>query len=169
MTPQQLVGLGSRLFALWLALTSVGAIASFLVAPMPEGAPKGLGLSMWIAYLLGAAALWFFPMAVAHRILPRTSHTNAMSAGAFEIARAGACLIGLWLFVKTLPGAAWYIFRMAAVTSAGAAIEAFNTDAKVDMAVIIFQLVLAGILILKAESFARLAVSSAGSTEDMKQ
>jgi hypothetical protein len=169
MTPQQLVGLGSRLFALWLALTSVGAIASFLVAPMPEGAPKGLGLSMWIAYLLGAAALWFFPMAVAHRILPRTSHTNAMSAGAFEIARAGACLIGLWLFVKTLPGAAWYIFRMAAVTSAGAAIEAFNTDAKVDMAVIIFQLVLAGILILKAESFARLAVSSTGSTEDMKQ
>lgn len=58
---------------------------------------------------------------------------------------------------------------MAMVTSSGSAIEAFNTDAKVDMAVIIFQLVLAGILILKSESFALFAISPAGSIKDLQQ
>ena len=160
MTPQQLVGLGIRLFALWLALTSIGSLSAIWSALLPEGAPKGLGIGIGIAYLVGAAVLWFLPMAVAHRLLPRTSHTNAISAGGFEIARAGACLLGLWLLVKTLPTAAWYVFRMAAVTSAGPAIDAFNSDAKVDMAVIVFQLVLAALLIAKSEAFAKLAVSA---------
>ena len=160
MTPQQLVGLGIRLFALWLALTSIGSLSAIWSAQLPEGAPKGLGIGIGIAYLVGAAVLWFLPMAVAHRLLPRTSHTNAISAGGFEIARAGACLLGLWLLVKTLPTAAWYVFRMAAVTSAGPAIDAFNSDAKVDMAVIVFQLVLAALLIGKSEAFAKLAVSA---------
>ena len=165
MTPQQLVGLGVRLFALWLALTSIGTMTAIFSTPMPEGAPKGLGMALGGAYLLGAAALWFLPMAVAHRLLPRTSHSNAISAGGFEIARAGACLLGLWLFVKTLPSAAWYIFRMAAVTTVTPAMDAFNADAKVDMAVIVFQLALAAVLILKSESFAKLAVSPANSDE----
>lgn len=168
MTPQQLVGLGVRLFAIWLALTSIGTITAILSTSMPENAPIGLGIGMGVAYLVGAAVLWFLPMAVAHRLLPRTSHSNAMSGGAFEIARAGACLLGLWLLVKTLPNAAWYIFRMAVVSGSAPAIEAFNADAKVDMAVIAFQLVLGAMLILKSESFARLALDSAHSTEDVE-
>lgn len=167
MTPQQLVGLGVRLFALWLALTSLGTISAIWSAQLPEGAPKGLGIVMGIAYLIGAAALWFFPMVVAHRLLPRTSHSNAMSAGGFEIARAGACLLGLWLLVKTLPTAAWYIFRMAAVTTVTSAIDAFNSDAKVDMAVIVFQLVLAVVLIVKSEAFARVAVPVPNSSPEV--
>lgn len=102
-------------------------------------------------------------------MLPRTSHTNAISAGGFEIARAGACLLGLWLLVKTLPTAAWYIFRMAALTSAGPAIDAFNSDAKVDMAVIVFQLLLAAVLIAKSEAFAKLAVSAPKSLPEVEE
>jgi hypothetical protein len=158
MTPQQLVGLGVRLFALWLALTSIASISAILTAQMPEGAPKGLGVGLGVAYLIAAAVLWFAPMMVAHRLLPRTSHTNSISAGGFEIARAGACLVGLWLLVKTLPSAAWYIFRMVALAGAGPAIDVFNSDAKLDMAVIVFQLALAVVVILKSEAFARVAV-----------
>ncbi|GAB2583222.1 hypothetical protein GCM10027034_14200 [Ramlibacter solisilvae] len=169
MTPQQLVGLGVRLFALWLALTSIGTITAILSTQLPEGAPKGLGIGMGVAYLVGSAVLWFFPMVVAHRLLPRTTQSNALSAGAIEIARAGACLLGLWLFVKTLPTAAWYVFRMAVVTGSAPAIEAFNADAKVDMAVIVFQLVLAATLILKSDSFATFAVSSSDSTGDLER
>lgn len=166
MTPQQLVGLGVRLFALWLALTSIGTISAIWSTPLPDGTPKGLGIGLGIAYLVGAGGLWFLPMAVAHRLLPRTSHTNAISAGGFEIARAGTCLLGLWLLVKTLPAAAWYIFRMAALTSAGPAIDAFNSDAKVDMAVIVFQLGLAVVLIVKSEAFARAAVPATNSSPE---
>lgn len=159
MTPQQLVGLGVRLFALWLALRSVGILATILSTPMPDGAPRGLGMAMGAAYLLVAVVLWLLPMTVAHRLLPRTSHGNVISVGGFEIARVGACLLGLWLAIKTLPTAAWYVFRMVAVTTLTPAIEAFNVEAKVDMAVIIFQLALAAMLIVKSESFARLAVA----------
>jgi hypothetical protein len=163
MTPQQLVGLGVRLFALWLALTSIGTLSAFFTTEFPDGAARNVGISLPVVYLIGAAILWFLPMVVAHRLLPRTGHTNLISAGGFEIARAGACLLGLWLLVKTLPTAAWYIFRMVAVTSAGPAIDAFNSDAKIDMGVILFQLVLALVLIVKSEAFARLAVSTGSS------
>ena len=166
MTPQQIVGLGIRLFALWLALTSIGMITAFLSTQMPEGTPRGMGIGMGIAYVVGAVVLWFMPMAVAHRVLPRTSHSNTISAGPFDIARTGASLLGLWMLVKTLPSAAWYVFRMAAVMSSTPAIEAFNADAKVDMAVIVFQLFLAIVLILKSDSFARFAVSPAQSYEE---
>ena len=163
MTPQQFVGLGVRLFALWLAMTSIGTISVFWSSELPEGAPKGLAIGMFFAYFVGAAVLWFLPMVVAHRLLPRTSHTNSVSAGGFEIARAGACLLGLWLLIKTLPTAAWYIFKMAAATSAGSAIDAFNSDAKVDLAVIVFQLVLAAVVFVQSEAFARVAMSAPGS------
>jgi len=169
MTPQQLVGLGVRLFAVWLALTSIGTISAIWSAQLPEGAPKGLGIGLGVTYLVGAAALWFLPMAVAHRLLPRTSHTNAISAGGFEIARAGTCLLGLWLLVRTLPTAAWYVFKMAALTSVGPAIDAFNSDAKADMAVIAFQLAVAVVLIVKSEAFARLAVSETNSSPEVDE
>jgi hypothetical protein len=169
MTPQQLVGLGVRLFAVWLALNTIGTLAAILTAQLPEEAPKGLGIGMGVAYLLGAAALWFMPMVVAHRLLPRTSHANAMSAGGFEIARAGSCLLGLWLLIKTLPTLAWYVFKMAAATTAGPAIDAFNSDAKIDMAIIAFQLAIALVLIAKSEAFARLAVSETRSRAEVDE
>jgi hypothetical protein len=125
-----------------------------------------LGIGLGVAYLVGAVALWFLPMAVAHRLLPRTSHTNAISAGGFEIARAGTCLLGLWLLVKTLPTIVWYVFKIAAVTSAGLAIDAFNSDAKVDLAVILFQFAVAIVLIVKSEALARLAVADTNSSQE---
>jgi hypothetical protein len=169
MTPQQLVGLGVRLFAVWLALTSIGTTSAIWSAQLPERTPKGLGIGLGVTYLVGAAALWFLPMTVAHRLLPRTSHTNAISAGGFEIARAGTCLLGLWLLVRTLPTAAWYVFKMAAVTSVGPAIDAFNSDAKADMAVIVFQLAVAIVLIVKSDAFARLAVSEINSSAEVDE
>jgi hypothetical protein len=57
MTPQQLVGLSVRLFAFWLALTSIGTISALWNTQLPEGTPKGLGIGMGVAYLIGAAAL----------------------------------------------------------------------------------------------------------------
>jgi hypothetical protein len=169
MTPQQLVGLGVRLFAVWLALTSIGTLSALLTTQLPEGTPKALGIGLNVAYLVGAAALWFLPMAVAHRLLPRTSHTNAIFAGGFEIARAGTCLLGLWLLIKTLPTIAWYVFKMAAVTSVSPAIDAFNSDAKVDMAVIVFQLSVAVILIVKSAAFASLAVSHTQADQEVDE
>jgi len=147
-------------------LTSVGTMVTLFSTTMPDGAPRGLGMAMAMAYLLVASVLWFLPMTVAHRLLPRTNHSNAISAGGFEVARVGACLLGLWMIVKTLPTAAWYVFRMVAVTTVTPAIDAFNLDAKVDMAVILFQLALGTVLIMKSESFARLAVVPANSNRD---
>jgi hypothetical protein len=169
MTPQQLVGLGVRLFAVWLALTSIGTISAIWSTQLPDGAPKALGIGLGVAYLIGAAALWFLPMAVAHRLLPRTSHTNLISAGGFEIARAGTCLLGLWLMIKTLPTVAWYLFKMVALTSVGPAIDAFNSDAKADMAVIVLQLAVAVVLIVRSEAFAKLAVPEPNSSPDVDE
>ena len=78
-------------------------------------------------------------------------------------------MLGLWLLIKTLPTLAWYVFKMVALTSVGPAIDALNSDAKIDMAVIVFQLAVAVVLIVKSEAFARFAVSETNSGPELDE
>lgn len=160
MTPQQLIGVGVRLFALWLfirALPYLGSIPGQLMAmsvPGSEGAPA-LSYGIGIAYLIGGVLLWFFPMVVAHRLLPRTSHTNTLSFQAHELARVGCGLLGLWLFAIELPALTWFLFRAFLVTGSASSFSTLDGQAKLEVIVAVVELVIAVILITKSEVFAR--------------
>lgn len=175
MTPQQLIGIAVRLFAIWLGISSIayfstipGSIAS---AQMPEGN------SVAVAYTIGSACigsglfLWFFPMLVAHKLLPRTQHTNYLSFQAHELARVGCSLLGLWLFAKALPSLVWFVFRSFVVIDAGASFSALDAATKLEIGVALFELLFALVLILKSRAFANLlepAISNISDSDDSK-
>jgi hypothetical protein len=157
MTPQQLIGIGVRLFAVWLGLVSVSYFVSVPTALAASGLAS-VGYAIGAAYLAGALALWFFPMFVAHKLLPRTQFENRLSFQAHELARVGCSLFGLWLFAKTLPTVAWFIFRSFLFIEASSSFSAISTEAKLELAVSVFELAVGLLLIAKAGVFARIVI-----------
>ncbi|MDO8458141.1 MAG: hypothetical protein Q7T07_14665 [Burkholderiaceae bacterium] len=162
MTPQQLIGVGVRLFATWLVMSSI----TYLVA-IPDQLSNSPGLAdganavsyaIAVAYMLGALLLWFFPMVIAHRLIPKTQHNNRLSFQAQELARVGCGLMGLWVFAKTLPTLTWFFFRAFLVAGSTSSFSTLDSQAKLDIFVAAFELAFAVVLIVKAGTFAKIVV-----------
>jgi hypothetical protein len=161
MTPQQFIGLGVRLFAVWLAITSVAYFTSLpaALASLPkEPGPLAISLAFGAAYVLAALLLWFFPMVIAHRVLPSTHHTNHLTLGANDLARTGVALLGLWLLAKALPALVWFFFRSLVFAGPGSTFSSLGVDAQLDIAVSVFNVVLALFFVLRARTVAALVV-----------
>jgi hypothetical protein len=163
MTAQQLIGVGVRLFAVWLILTSVAyfvAIPNQLLAGPIAGGGSAAALSyaIAIAYFLGAVFLWFFPMVVANRLLPRSHYANRIAFQAQELARVGCSLLGLWLFAKALPSLIWFLFRAFILVGSSSSYSALDAQLRVELGVAVVELAFAVLIIAKAGAFAKLVV-----------
>jgi len=156
MTPQQLVGIGVRLFAIWLGVASITYLIG-IPAAMRDNMSEEMQrvtYAMGVAYVLATLVFWFFPMWVAHQLLPRTKFDNRLSARPHEVARVGAALIGLWFCARALPSLADLVFRAFLLDSAGSTFSALGQDMKLYLADAVFELILGVVLIVKARMFA---------------
>lgn len=161
MTAQQFVGLAIRLFAVWLVLTSIAYFTSIpaALASVPTGSETTASVAMTIgvSYVAAALLLWFFPMFVAHKLLPRTQHNDHLAFPARELARVGCCLLGLWLFAKAVPSMVWLLLRsMIMVEGSSSSFAALSSDSKLELAVAAFECVFAMLIVFRAGSFAKL-------------
>lgn len=105
MTPQQFVGFGVRLFAIWLLLGGVSSYGSYFAALRQPGVGEAAWTFLLVPtmYCIVAAALWLFPMSVAHWLVPKTRFENVLSAAPLELGRVGTAMLGLWLVATSLP------------------------------------------------------------------
>ena len=167
MTPQQILGAGIRLFAVWLALSCIAyfsAIPSALSASAVESGDSIMASRVvGVLYVIAALLLWFFPMAVAHKLLPKTSHFNSLNIHGFELARAGAGLLGLWLVAKALPTLSWVVFRAFLFVDMGSNFSALPPEMKLEVAVAVFELLLGLFFVLKSGLLARTVMKADGS------
>lgn len=159
MTPQQLIGTAVRLFAIWLAITSIAYFSTIptTLQTSPNGSDSGITVAyaLGCTYIITALLLWFFPMLVAQKLVPRTQHTNHLSVHSQDLARVGCALLGLWLFSKALPTLIWLLFSSFLFTEAsGSTFSGLSPDAKLDVAVSFFELIFAVVVIVKARTFA---------------
>jgi hypothetical protein len=117
-TPQQIAGLFVRLFAVWLALTGVRYFgydfAGFYQTATDQRVSNSL---MFTAYAIFAACivvslfLWFFPMFVAHKLIPRTQFNNVLRIETQEVAGVACVVLGLYIFaVWAIPSLLHTIF-----------------------------------------------------------
>ncbi len=160
MTPQQIVALGIRLVALLVGYYSLRFLL-FLPASMNS---TNLAGQTHISYIFGVLALllavffWFFPMAIAHRILPRTRFDNHLNLQAFEAARVGCSLIGLWFAVSVAPNLIWYLFSNLVNATEQSFFRSLSADDKLTFVFYLAELALALALIFRSHVFARLVV-----------
>src|SRR6266852_5010506 len=149
MTPQQIVGLGVRLFAIWLVLVGLPYVWAIPAALARQHIDGGMSLSQFIGlgYFVAAALLWFFPMVVAHRLIPRTSFDNVLRVAPLEAASVGCSLLGLWLLLTSGPALVSYLFRAFLVSGSGPLFSSLNVDQKLDLAFYVVQVIISFILV----------------------
>ena len=169
MTPQQIVGLGIRLLALWIAFNALPYLA---FKPFPIFSPD-VSDQKWTAYLIGitylvaAILLWLFPMWIAHKLLPRTQFQNKLQINNLEAAKVGCGLIGLWVLSQILPTMVWYLFRAFLIASNESFFSSLNADAKLDLATSIAETIFSLFLIVRSDVFACLLIRERHSGEQV--
>jgi len=111
MTPHQTLATTVRLFAIWLFLYYISTtVGTYL--QLRKHSPDDTLLPLFIGFgstLFVCALLWFFPVALAKKILPNTSIENNqpnLFGGWFSV---GCSLIGVWVLAKALPALVSYI------------------------------------------------------------
>lgn len=111
MTPQQIVGLAVRLFSIWLFIFAFeinGYISSLSNQSGSESIPFQYPLVALI--FVTSLILWCFPMAVAHKLIPKTKHEDILNIQSQNAVHVACIIFALWLFiVKLLPALATYL------------------------------------------------------------
>ena len=111
MTSRQFVALGVRLFAIWLAIYVLETLPGIwlLAAQRPMTVRFTAMLTIGTLILvLAVIALWFLPLVVARKLLPKSALDQLTSLPPHDqIERAGFCLIGLWLLTHAIPSLAF--------------------------------------------------------------
>src|SRR5467141_1075758 len=73
MTPQQIVGVAVRLFAIWLVITAIQAASTGLGTSAQPGTQSTIAPDVLSAlFIVVAILLWLFPPDVAYRLVLRT-------------------------------------------------------------------------------------------------
>jgi hypothetical protein len=117
MTAQQWVGLGVRLFAIWLGIDAAARLFAFAAVLARSGLAMHADIllmqSMNVVYggieLIVAVLLWLFPLVVAAALLPRTRHDDVLRLSAEPAAAVGCVLLGLWALATALPDVAYWL------------------------------------------------------------
>ncbi len=111
MTPQQIVGLAVRLFSIWLFIFAFqinGYLYTLGNQSPAEPIPMQYPIVGFVIVL--SMLLWFFPMSVAHKLIPKTQHENIIKIPTQEAVHVACVIFALWLFlVKLLPALSYYI------------------------------------------------------------
>ncbi|HEY6094170.1 MAG TPA: hypothetical protein VIU93_04380 [Gallionellaceae bacterium] len=162
MTPQQFVGLGIRLAAIWLVFSSYQY--AVLVPKALNGAFLGeesvYSYATSVMYLAAALLLWFFPMWTAHKLLPRTRDVNTINLNPYEAARVGCALIGLWFFGHGFLNGIWYVFRAFVFTGSLSSYASLSPNDKLDFLVAAANLAMGAFLVLRSGMFAKWVVGN---------
>lgn len=115
MTGAQIIGLGVRLFAIWLVvsiLRRVPGMWQFNVAAAGAGDSSTNVVIVVVAVLILAlaAGLWFFPLTVANKLIPRSSRTDHIHVPIEQAESVGFSLLGLWVLAGSGPDSFYWVF-----------------------------------------------------------
>jgi len=147
MTPQQIVGLAVRLFALYLIVIALQFFTTVSIANEKQSGVTLLYLAPVLPLLL-ALLLWRFPMFVAHKLVPRTHDTNTLRMPARELTAAASAIIGLLALLGSLP----FLFGFGVFILYNGGHEAFAvyfSGRDLEILTIVFQCVFGLFLVIK--------------------
>lgn len=113
MKKEQVVGIAVRLFAVFLGFYTfryVIGLTSLLVDPSPNKPGVGFLLLLAAFPTLAAILLWYFPLAVASKVIPDIKTAKAparLDAGG--IAVVSFSIMGLWVLTTAIPDIFYWV------------------------------------------------------------
>jgi hypothetical protein len=99
MTPLQLVGLFTRLFAIWLFVSAIQMIGAGMA--LRDSVGHGAGAAYVISIVLCSAAIliWRYPLFIARNLISATQADTSNNISAVETASVACIVLGLWTLV----------------------------------------------------------------------
>lgn len=163
MTPHQFIGLGARLFSVWLALTSLTMFhAVATLEDQVPGAMMGVRVVAASLYLATAALLWFFPMLVAHKLLPKTRYEDHLRVPSRAAMTVVCITLGLIVLIfRAAPNLVSFLTTAAGYISVSQPLTAMGADRVYDGVIGVVELVVGALLITRATRFSDWALPSA--------
>ncbi len=144
MSPQQLVALIVRLFAIAIVVMmsfAYGAVLEMPVQSMAVG--PWYSVIIMLLPLLVAALLWTFPLFIAAKLVPRSSDTLTLTLSLRQASAAATGLLGLCLVVTTIPD------LVGVVVASGQSGPIYDAMSKIRIAIIVGRLACGIVLIRK--------------------
>jgi hypothetical protein len=155
MTPQQIVALATRLFAIWIAILSFQAVTIARMLQSQSNASVAGSYAVAVVYLVVALLLWCFPMVTAHWLIPRTRYNDVLQLPVQKTVVVACIVLGLTVIaLRALPGLTAYVAIAAFWIASGQTLFTMDPGRNVDGVVSLLQLVVGLFLVLKAEMLA---------------
>jgi hypothetical protein len=150
-TNAQIVALGVRLFSIWLVLYLFGHAPGLwtFIEHGKSGSGAGFVVTVSAVLLLAAVGLWFFPLAVARKLLPKATLDQPTPLPVEQVQRAGFCLLGLWVLTEAVPDLIYYAVAFT-VSTKPSALMSFEKDTYANVAHTIAEFVIGVWLLLGA-------------------
>jgi hypothetical protein len=154
MTPQQLVGLVIRMFSVVLIALCLPYLTTLPALLQSHDMDTSATFSMMIglAYFVLAIVVWFFPMTIAHKLVPKSSFDNRFNTRPDEVATVAVAILGLWKLIQAGPELISYIFRVSLSVGSNSLFMALSPKGKVDLLVMLLTVVIALVFIFKAHA-----------------
>lgn len=168
MTPQQIIGLAVRLFSVWLVFLTLQFVGSGKALNAELGSDAGYAYFIAATVMAAlAAALWFFPMWIAHKLLPRTQFENVLRVPAHEAVTVACIIIGLWLFAShVLPSLAHFVSLAFAIRVNNQHLSASDQFTIVRLGPVVIELVIAATYCFKAHAISKLFMTDRVSRDE---
>jgi len=151
-TNAQIVALGVRLFSIWLVVYLFGhapGLWTFVEYGQSGSGGAGLVVTVCAVLVLAAVGLWFFPLAVARKLLPKATLDQPTPLPVEEVQRAGFCLLGLWVLTESVPYLIYYAVAFT-VSPSPSALMSFEKNTYANVAHTIAEFVIGVWLLLGA-------------------
>ncbi len=114
-----------------------------------SGSGYGFVVTVCALLVLAAVGLWFFPLAVARKLLPKATLDQPIPLPVDQVQRAGFCLLGLWVLTESVPYLVYYAVAFAASPSPNS-LMSFEKDNYANVAHTIAEFVIGVWLLLGA-------------------
>jgi hypothetical protein len=115
-TPQQIVALALRLFAVWVGIQALAWVPGLFGTGMSGSQSANVYVSFMLAVnIVIILVLWFFPRTIAGKLLPTHDTQSQPSPTADTWLAIGCTLIGLWKLTTTIPKLVVDIFLLKSI------------------------------------------------------
>ncbi len=152
MTPQQITGLGVRIFAIWLVVSSFRYLSLIPYNLLNNEMNKEAIVSLMIGliHLIVALLVWFFPMVISNKIVPKTNFENQFNTRPDEVACVAVSILGLWKAIDTIPALSSYLFQTYLNADSKSLFASLDAAGKSDVIFMVIELIIALVLLTKA-------------------
>lgn len=159
MSREDVVAVGIRLFAIYLALSvlweAVGAAP--LVFQDGWSSTAGFFIMLWLLGLAISGVLWVFPLTVARKLLPVMSEPRSEPQVDASVAMSlGLVLIGLWVLAYGLVNAAYWLTLMVSIHRMGGESYAWTPEQVAGITATVIELAVGVGLLFGAKGLKRL-------------